>query len=91
MKNTDIYKQSQDCLLEDMDGELLLYDPNSAVTLRLNGSSAIVWQLCDGQRTTQDIIGVVQQTYPDQATQIDQDVASVVGELSERNVLVLVN
>lgn len=91
MNNTDIYRQSEDCLLEDMDGELLLYDPSSAVTLHLNGSSAIVWELCDGQRTTQDIIDLVQQTYPDQATQIGQDVTSVVDDLSERNVLVLVN
>jgi hypothetical protein len=91
MKNTDIYKQSQDCLLEDMDGELLLYDPNSAATLHLKGSSAIVWDLCDGQRSAQDIIDVVQQTYPDQAAQITQDVASVVDDLCERNVLVLVN
>jgi hypothetical protein len=91
MKNTDIYKQSQDCLLEDMDGELVLYDPSSAVTLHLNGSSAIVWELCDGQRTTQDIIDLVQLTYPDQASQICQDVASVVDDLTERNVLVLLN
>ena len=91
MKNTDIYRQSQDCLLEDMDGELLLYDPNSAVTLHLKGSSAIVWELCDGQRTIQDIVDLVQQAYPDQATPIGQDVASVVDDLKERNVLVLVN
>lgn len=91
MNNTDIYKQSQDCLLEDMDGELLLYDPNSAVTLHLNGPSAVVWQLCDGQRSTQEIIQVVQEAYPDQAEQISQDVASVVDDLSGRNVLVLVN
>lgn len=87
----NIYQHAADCLIEDMDGELLLYDPSSSVTLHLNGPSVVVWQLCDGQRTTQEIIEVVQEAYPDQAEQIGQDVASVVEDLSERKVLVLVN
>lgn len=70
-----------------MDGELLLYDPRSAVTLHLNGPSAVVWQLLDGQRTVDDIITVVQQSYPEQAEQIPDDIRSVVEDLSERKVI----
>ncbi len=89
MNNTDIFKQNEDCLLEDMDGEMLLYNPSSSVTLHLNGPSAIVWQLCDGERSAEEIIALVKEAYPDQSEQIEEDVASVIDDLSERNVLVL--
>ena len=59
MKNSEIYKQVDDCLLEDMDGEMLLYNPSTSTTLQLNAPSAVVWQLCDGERSVQDIIDVV--------------------------------
>lgn len=91
MNISEIYKQSEDCLLEDMDGEILLYDPTSAITLHLNGPSAIVWQLCDGQRTAQDIIQEVQEAFPGQAEQIGEDIKNVIKDLSGRSVLKLVS
>jgi len=90
MNNEKIYKQVEDCLLEDMDGELLLYNPSTAVTLHLNGPSAIVWQLVDGERSVQSIIEVVQEAYPEQSEQIVEDVKNVIDDLSERKVLELV-
>ena len=89
MDRTDSYKQNEDCLLEDMDGEMLLYNPDTAVTLHLNGPSAIVWQLCDGEHSVQAIIEMVEQAFPDQANQISDDVESVINDLSERKVLLL--
>lgn len=88
MKNSDIYKQAKDCLLEDMDGEMLLYNPDSATTLHLNGPSIIVWELCDGKNSVQEIVDIVKTAYPDQAAQIEEDIVKVVGDLSERKVLV---
>jgi hypothetical protein len=90
MKNSAVYQQNKNCLLEDMDGELLLYNPSSAVTLHLNGPSAIVWQLCDGERSAAQIIELVQQNYPEQAAQIAADVTSVIDDLSEQKALTLV-
>ena len=70
-----------------MDGELLLYNPESAVTLHLNGPSAIVWQLCDGERADQQIIEVVQDAYPQQLEQIEGDILSVLDDLFAQNAL----
>jgi hypothetical protein len=91
MNESDIYRQADDCLLEDMDGELLLYHPPSAVTLHLNGPSAVVWQLIDGERSIGEIIAVVKEAYPAQADQIAEDVASVMADLSSREVVVKVS
>ncbi len=85
-----IYAQAPECLLEDMDGELLLYNPVNATTLHLNGSSAVVWEMCDGQRSVEDIVAVLQQTYPEQAAQISEDVVEVIDDLQQQAALVQV-
>ena len=91
MELNDIFKHADDALLEDMDGELLLYHPPTAITLHLNGPSAVVWQLCDGERSCSDIIELVKEAYPDQAEQVDADVEQVVDDLAARGVLVKVD
>ena len=91
MNKSNIYKQLEECLLEDMDGELLLYNPINSTTLHLNGPSAIVWNLCDGEVTVQQMIDAVREAYPDQSEQIEADIVSVVKDFVEREFLVLVD
>ena len=68
-------------MLEDMDGELLLYNPVSATTLHLNDSSAVVWELCDGTRSVDVIVAALQEVFPQQAEQIKSDVDEVIAHL----------
>ena len=91
MDPKSIFKQVDDALLEDMDGELLLYHPSTAITLHLNGPSAVVWQLCDGERSCGEIVGMVKEAYPDQADQVETDVAQVITDLAARGVLLNVS
>ena len=90
MQHSDIYKHAEDCLLEDMDGESLLYHPGTTTTLHLNQPSVLVWKLCDGQLSVADIISSLQEAFPDQASQIAGDVEDVIGELCDKQVLVKV-
>lgn len=83
-----IYAQAPECLLENMDGELLLYNPINATTLHLNGSSAVVWEMCDGQRSVDAIVTALQEAFPEQAEQISNDVNEVVGDLLQQAALV---
>lgn len=85
----NIYRQSEDCLLEDMGGEILLYQPSTAKAIQLNESSRIVWQLCDGKRSVSDIIDEISQLYPDQASQISTDVVLATKMLLDNKVLEL--
>jgi len=87
MIKTTIYNKVAECLLEDMDGEMLLYNPNSATTLHFNESSALVWQLCDGEKSVQDIIDLLCEAYPEQAEQIEGDVVSAIGEFIEHDII----
>ena len=83
-----IYVQSPECLLENMDGELLLYNPINTTTLHLNGSSAVVWDLCDGKQTVESIVASLQDAFPDQSDQIAADVETVIADLVLQSALV---
>ena len=91
MTLTDYYQHQSDCLLENMDGEILLFNPGSATTLHLNGPSSIVWELCTGDNSVGDIIQALQEAYPDQAEQIEGDVVSAIKGLLDGGVLEKIN
>jgi hypothetical protein len=42
-------------VIEELDGELLIYDLDRDKAHCLNGSAAIVWQHCDGSHTVEDL------------------------------------
>ncbi|MBL4670832.1 MAG: PqqD family protein [Arenicella sp.] len=81
------YQKTPECLLEDMDGEMLLYNPSNATTLHLNGPSAIVWELCSGDNSVATMIHALQQAYPAQKDQIESDVIAVINELTENGAI----
>lgn len=86
----NIYRQSEDCLLENMGGDILLYIPSTASALQLNDTSRMIWELCDGETSVGDIIEVLSELYPDQADQVSEDVRSAIRMLSDQRVLELV-
>ena len=44
-----------DLVLEELDGEAILYDPRYGAVHRFNTVTLLVWDLCDGSHTTADI------------------------------------
>ena len=64
--------------LEEMDNEVLLFNPQNLVVLYLNESASIIWQLCDGQRTIQQIGELITEAYPEAAADILEDVQGTI-------------
>ena len=91
MNIDDNYRQVADCLLEEMGDDALLFNPNTSTTLHLNGPSRLVWGLCTGEHSMADIIAALQEAFPDQASQIPDDVIEVAKELKNNNVIEKVN
>ena len=60
--------------LEEIDGELLLYSPESTRSIYMNSTASIIWRLCDGKQTVSDIVGLLTEAFPDGADSIEQDV-----------------
>ncbi len=52
-----------DYRLEEMDGELLLYHPSRTTILYCNPTASLIWQLCDGQRTVEEIATLLAAAY----------------------------
>ena len=48
-------RRKPDYRLEAIDNELLLYHPAETKILYCNETASLIWQLCDGQRTLQEI------------------------------------
>ena len=62
--------------LEEIDGELLLYSPESTRSIYMNSTASIIWRLCDGQLTVGEIVELLKQAFPEAKDSIQQDVVN---------------
>jgi hypothetical protein len=76
-------KQKTDYRLETLDDEILLYHPSETKIMYLNPTASIIWGLCDGGRTAQEIILLLQDAYPESASEIAADVEITLDQFIE--------
>ena len=76
-------KQTPGFRLEALDAEILLYHPAKTTTLYLNETASLVWRLCDGIRTTDEIEQLLQDAFPADEATIRRDVESALQELAK--------
>jgi hypothetical protein len=67
-------RQKPDYRLEMIDGELLLFHPSETQILYCNPTASLIWQLCDGRRTGQEITTLLAEAFPEDAETIATDV-----------------
>ena len=73
--------RNNDYQLEEMDGEMLLYDPGNTRTIYLNETSALIWRLADGE-TAQSLVDTLSEAYPDEPS-LEQDVMEALAQLQD--------
>ena len=56
MDASSLPSQRTNILSRELDGELVLFDPVSNVTHRLNQTAAFIYLSCDGQGTREDLV-----------------------------------
>jgi hypothetical protein len=71
-------KQAPGYRLESMDQDLLLFSPIDTQILYLNQTASLIWQLCDGERTVTELVGMLAESYPDAADSVQQDVLEAI-------------
>ena len=89
MSNNDIEKKillEPDYLLERIDDEITIYHPTLTTSLYLNETGGLIWELCDGQRSTADIIDLLGGIYQESRQQIAGDVINVIALLVGNNI-----
>jgi len=82
-----IPKKCTGFLIEQMDGETVLLHPAKNIIIHANETAALIWQLCDGNNTEQDIVKILSSTYPDSRDQITRDVPETIQRLRTQGAL----
>lgn len=75
-------RRRADIVLQDVGGEAILIDPRTDEAHVLNGSAARLWQLCDGERTLDQLATEFGAIYELTAADVADDVREVLGELA---------
>lgn len=75
--------------IEEMDGELLLYHPQSTATVYMNNTAALVWQLCDGAREVGEIIEILAESFPESGAGLRRDVVTAIESFKSQGALSL--
>ncbi|MEZ4288869.1 MAG: PqqD family protein [Polyangiales bacterium] len=68
--------------LEEIDGELLIYHVADAQVFRANQTAALIWQLCSGELTVDEIVSMLEEAFPN-ATTVPNDVNQTLDALRE--------
>lgn len=92
--NIDIDKKiilEPDYLLEKIGNEITVYHPTLTTSLYLNETGGLIWELCDGQRSTADIIVILTELYPESSEQIADGVKNIISRLLENNIVRLLD
>jgi Coenzyme PQQ synthesis protein D (PqqD) len=74
---------------EVIDGEVLVYHPQQTRAVYLNPTAAVVWGLCDGNRSVREIIRTIDESYPDASASLTEDVLVTLNQLQESGILVI--
>ena len=70
-----------DIVVEEIDGEILLYRPSTHKAIHLNGTAALIWKLCDGTRTVNEVIDCLSSQFPDARSSIACEVQESIDQL----------
>ncbi|MCB1473763.1 MAG: PqqD family peptide modification chaperone [Rhodobiaceae bacterium] len=73
MKGSDRPVRKDGFLTQELDDEVVLYNPARSEALCLNATAALIWGLCDGETTVDEIQRMMSEAFPD-APGISQDV-----------------
>jgi len=75
--------RNESCHMEELDDEVLLYNPANNKTLYINKSASVIWQLCNGEQTVKEIIKMIQDAYPSDEDDLRQDILDTLKNLAD--------
>ena len=77
--------------LEMMDGELLMFSPGEAQILYCNQTASLIWQLCDGERTVQEIVEMLAAAFPEAEQRIRAEAPATLEKFRQHSVVEFVD
>ena len=86
---SDKPRRQPDYRLEIIDNELLLFHPTHEKILYCNETASLIWQLCDGQRTVQEIADLLSAAYPEAADTIAGEIKATLDDFLRHSAISL--
>ena len=80
-------RRKPDYQLEMIDDELLLFHPAQSKILYCNETASLIWQLCDGQHTPQEITALLAAAFPEAADAMADDVTAALRQFSQHHAI----
>jgi hypothetical protein len=87
MKPIQIPCPKPDFQIQNLDGEIVLLHPGNNTILHLNPTGALVWQMCNGLRTVDEIVLLLGETYPEARAEIARDVPEIIQQFAVHGAL----
>ena len=81
-------KQATGFVLEEMDAEILLYQPSTHKAIHLNETAAVIWKLCDGTRTIKELVECLVAEFPNAKPNIAGEVQEAIDQLLRDGALI---
>lgn len=75
--------------VEKFDNEILLYAVSDTRGVYLNETAYLVWEMCAQNQTVEEIVTLLEETYPQQKATIREDVATAIASLAECGALIV--
>jgi hypothetical protein len=72
---------------EEMAGESLLFNEATKKTIYLNQAASAIWKLCDGIRSVDELVQLLERAYSDPAHDFAADVHAALASLFAEGVL----
>ncbi len=84
---TFVGPHAADVMVQAVDDDLIVFDPNSESYYTLNRTAREVWELADGTRTAIGIAETLAARYEADSTQIAPDVAAIIANLADAGLI----
>ncbi len=82
--------QSSEAIIRELGSETLLYIPATKTIHVLNATARLIWSLCDGKHTVDDMERIVREKFSvPENHNVREDIEKVLDELSEKGLIVL--
>ena len=87
MENSHTFTLNADFTTETFEDEILLYALSTGKGIYLNKTAGLVLEMCGNGHSTDEVIALLQETFPEQKDDIRQDVETAVNTLLEHGAL----
>ena len=88
LKMEDYPLAREDLVLQDLGTELMLYDPKNDSAHVLNHTAVVIFKLCDGKHSLEDITSEVKDKFKmNEGYDLSRDIINFLGEFKTKGLL----